>query len=65
MSYAEKRLRRCDRCAAEPKFQLVLPSGGDLLFCAVHAYAQSDAIIAAGAVLPMVATAVRERVMCS
>ncbi|AUS77796.1 hypothetical protein C1701_04845 [Actinoalloteichus sp. AHMU CJ021] len=28
---------RCDRCGAAAKVRAVLPSGGELLFCAHHA----------------------------
>ena len=28
---------RCDRCRAQAKVRVVLPGGGDLVFCAHHA----------------------------
>jgi hypothetical protein len=31
------RLRRCDRCGGAPRFQVLLASGRDLLFCVTHA----------------------------
>ncbi|HEY9388616.1 MAG TPA: hypothetical protein VIR27_02460 [Mycobacteriales bacterium] len=30
---------RCDRCGAQAKVRVVLPGGGDLLFCGHHARA--------------------------
>lgn len=48
-----ERLKRCDRCGATAKFEVVLPSGGNLLFCAHHAYANTDALCEVGAVLPI------------
>lgn len=49
----EHRLRYCDRCGATAKFEIVLPSGLNLLFCAHHAYANTDALCEIGAVLPI------------
>jgi hypothetical protein len=49
----EHRLRYCDRCGATAKFEVVLPSGRNLLFCAHHAYANTDALCEIGAVLPI------------
>jgi len=28
---------RCDRCGAQAKIRMVLPGGGDLVFCGHHA----------------------------
>jgi hypothetical protein len=46
-------LGACDRCHAPSKYQVVLPSGGTLLFCGHHAYQHTDALLEAGAILPM------------
>ena len=35
---------RCDRCGAQAYVKVVLQDGGELLFCAHHARAHSDAL---------------------
>jgi hypothetical protein len=35
---------RCDRCGAQAKVRIVLPGGGDLLFCGHHARKYDDTI---------------------
>ena len=35
---------RCDRCGAQAYVQVVLTSGGELLFCAHHAKAHIDKV---------------------
>lgn len=35
---------RCDRCGARAYIRVVLPGGGDLLFCAHHGRAHEDAL---------------------
>jgi hypothetical protein len=42
-------LDRCDRCSARAKMQVVLPSGGELLFCAHHGRAHWSALTRQGA----------------
>lgn len=47
------RLRRCDRCAAPAKFQVLLnASGQDLLFCLTHVNVHSDTLLERFVVLP-------------
>jgi hypothetical protein len=36
---------RCDRCGAAAQVRAVLPSGGELLFCAHHARKHNEALI--------------------
>ncbi len=33
---------RCDRCGAQAKVRVVLPGGGDLVFCGHHARAYDE-----------------------
>ena len=40
---------RCDRCGAQGRVLVMLPSGGLLLFCAHHAHANAEGLSAAGA----------------
>ncbi len=40
---------RCDRCGARAYMRVVLPGGGELLFCAHHGHAHKDALTAAEA----------------
>ncbi len=40
---------RCDRCGARAYVRVVLPAGGELLFCAHHGRAHQDALRAAEA----------------
>ena len=40
---------RCDRCGARAYLRVVLPGGGELLFCAHHGRAHQDALRAADA----------------
>jgi hypothetical protein len=40
---------RCDRCGARAYIRVVLPGGGELLFCAHHGRAHQDALRAADA----------------
>lgn len=40
---------RCDRCGARAYLRAVLPSGGELLFCAHHAREHAEALRAAAA----------------
>jgi hypothetical protein len=40
---------RCDRCGARAYIEVRLPGGGELLFCAHHGRAHSDALRAADA----------------
>ena len=40
---------RCDRCGARAYVRVVLPGGGELLFCAHHGRAHQDALRAAEA----------------
>ena len=40
---------RCDRCGARAYIRVVLPGGGELLFCAHHGRAHQDALRAAEA----------------
>lgn len=35
---------RCDRCGARAYIRVVLPAGGELLFCAHHGRAHEDAL---------------------
>ncbi len=35
---------RCDRCGARAYIRVVLPGGGELLFCAHHGRAHHDAL---------------------
>jgi len=35
---------RCDRCGARAYIRVVLPAGGDLLFCAHHGRAHEEAL---------------------
>jgi hypothetical protein len=35
---------RCDRCRARAKVRVILPGGGDLVFCAHHARTYEDRI---------------------
>ena len=35
---------RCDRCGAQADVTVVLQAGGELMFCAHHARAHSDAL---------------------
>lgn len=35
----EARLRGCDRCAGRARFEILLPSGLNLLLCSAHGYA--------------------------
>ena len=40
---------RCDRCGAQAYVRVVLPGGGDLLFCAHH-YSANASVLSAKAV---------------
>jgi hypothetical protein len=40
---------RCDRCGARAYLRVVLPGGGELLFCAHHGHAHEPALRAADA----------------
>jgi len=40
---------RCDRCGAQAYVRVVLPGGGDLLFCAHH-YNANQSVLSAQAV---------------
>lgn len=40
---------RCDRCGARARFEVVLPSGGELLFCAHHGRRYEGALVRHGA----------------
>lgn len=40
---------RCDSCQARAYLRAVLPSGGELLFCAHHANAHRPGLLMAGA----------------
>ena len=40
---------RCDRCGARAYLRVVLPGGGELLFCAHHGRAHESALRAADA----------------
>jgi hypothetical protein len=40
---------RCDRCRARARVQVVLPSGGELVFCAHHGRRYEVALIGSGA----------------
>lgn len=40
---------RCDRCGARAYLRVVLPAGGELLFCAHHGRAHESALRAADA----------------
>lgn len=40
---------RCDRCGARAYIRVLLPAGGELLFCAHHGRAHQDALRAADA----------------
>jgi hypothetical protein len=40
---------RCDRCGARAYIRVVLPGGGELLYCAHHGRAHQDALRAADA----------------
>ena len=40
---------RCDRCGARAYIRVLLPGGGELLFCAHHGRAHQDALRAADA----------------
>ena len=42
---------RCDRCGARAQVRAVLPSGGDLLFCAHHGAELRGALQLQGAVV--------------
>ena len=35
-------LDRCDRCGAQAYLRVILPSGGELMFCAHHANAHRE-----------------------
>jgi hypothetical protein len=37
---------RCDRCGAQAYVRVILPGGGDLLFCAHHYTANAQALSA-------------------
>lgn len=37
-------LDRCDRCGAQARVRVVLPGGGDLLFCGHHGRLHADAL---------------------
>lgn len=36
---------RCDRCGAAAQVRVVLPSGGELLFCGHHARKHNQALV--------------------
>jgi hypothetical protein len=40
---------RCDRCGARAYIRVVLPGGGELLFCAHHGRTHQEALVAADA----------------
>jgi len=44
---------RCDRCGAAPKFQVILPSGSDLLFCGHHGWVYAKHLSDRYPVLPI------------
>jgi hypothetical protein len=52
---------RCDRCGARAYVQVVLPGGGELLFCAHHGRAHETALRAADADLHDESDALRGR----
>jgi hypothetical protein len=39
------RADRCDRCGAAAQVRVVLPSGGELLFCGHHARQHNDRLV--------------------
>jgi hypothetical protein len=39
----------CDRCSAQAYVRVILPAGGELLFCAHHSRQHADALAKAGA----------------
>ena len=39
----------CDRCSAQAYVRVLLPAGGELLFCAHHSRQHADALAKAGA----------------
>ena len=41
----------CDRCGANAKFTVLLPSGGSLSFCGHHQAEYQEALTKAGAVI--------------
>ena len=42
---------RCDRCGACAGVQVILPSGGELVFCAHHGHRYETALIGYGAAI--------------
>lgn len=36
---------RCDRCGAQAYLRVILPSGGELMFCAHHANAHREKLM--------------------
>lgn len=42
---------RCDRCGAQAYIRVLLPDGGELLFCAHHGRKHSEALKSKGAVI--------------
>jgi hypothetical protein len=42
-------LDRCDRCGAAARVRVILPKGGELLFCRHHARAHGDQLAETGA----------------
>jgi hypothetical protein len=40
---------RCDRCGARAKVQVILPSGGELVFCIHHGRRYELALLGSGA----------------
>ena len=48
---------RCDRCGAEAKYQAVLSSGGQLLFCGHHFTEHEKALVDGCVVTPLASRA--------
>lgn len=40
---------RCDRCGARAYIRVILPAGGELMFCAHHGHAHREALTAVDA----------------
>lgn len=51
----------CDRCIASAKVEVLLKSGGVLLFCGHHARVNNDALVMAGATFTTEGPAESER----
>ena len=44
-------LDRCDRCGAQASIRVILPTGGELLFCGHHGRQHQDRLEALAAVI--------------